>query len=293
MRVRLQGRTVPAQARSGKARDATGAAKGRKKAGCVSVSRFEYINKELHAEAVPLAQIAERYGTPCYVYSRAELTQAWRAFDGAFAGRDHLVCYAVKANSSLAVLNVFARLGSGFDIVSGGELARVLAAGGDPRKVVFSGVGKSADEMRQALAAGILGFNVESEAELLRLDSVAAGASKTAAVSLRVNPDVDPHTHPYIATGLKQNKFGIAWQDALGLYRRSRELPHVVITGIGCHIGSQLTEIEPFTEALDRVLELTGCSPKASPSPTWISAAVSESAIRTNRRPRSRLTHGH
>jgi len=222
----------------------------------VSVSRFEYINQELHAEAVPLARIAERYGTPCYVYSRAALTEAWRAFDDAFAGCDHLVCYAVKANSSLAVLNVFARLGSGFDIVSGGELARVLAAGGDPRKVMFSGVGKSADEMHQALAAGILGFNVESEAELLRLDSVAAGAGKTATVSLRVNPDVDPHTHPYIATGLKQNKFGIAWQDAPGLYRRSRELPHVVITGIGCHIGSQLTEIEPFTEALDRVLDL-------------------------------------
>jgi diaminopimelate decarboxylase len=220
------------------------------------VSHFDYRNGELHAEAVPLARIAERYGTPCYVYSRAALTEAWRAFDAAFAGRDHLVCYAVKANSSLAVLNVLARLGSGFDIVSGGELARVLAAGGDPRKVVFSGVGKSAEEMRQALAAGILCFNVESEGELERLDRVAGAAGRTAAVSLRVNPDVDPRTHPYIATGLKQNKFGVAWQDAPGLYHRARGLRHLTVAGIGCHIGSQLTELAPFTAALDRVLEL-------------------------------------
>jgi len=220
------------------------------------VSHFEYRNGELHAEAVPLARIAERYGTPCYVYSRAALTEAWRAFDAAFAGRDHLVCYAVKANSSLAVLNVLARLGSGFDIVSGGELTRVLAAGGDPRKVVFSGVGKSEEEMRQALAADILCFNVESEAELERLDRVAGNAGKTAAVSLRVNPDVDPRTHPYIATGLKQNKFGVAWQDAPGLYRRARGLRHLTVAGIGCHIGSQLTELAPFSAALDRVLEL-------------------------------------
>ena len=220
------------------------------------MSHFEYRNGELHAEAVPLARIAERYGTPCYVYSRAALTEAWRAFDAAFAGRDHLVCYAVKANSSLAVLNVLARLGSGFDIVSGGELTRVLAAGGDPRKVVFSGVGKSEEEMRQALAADILCFNVESEAELERLDRVAGNAGKTAAVSLRVNPDVDPRTHPYIATGLKQNKFGVAWQDAPGLYRRARGLRHLTVAGIGCHIGSQLTELAPFSAALDRVLEL-------------------------------------
>jgi diaminopimelate decarboxylase len=217
---------------------------------------FDYRNRELHAEGVPLAQIAERYGTPCYVYSRAALTEAWRAFDAAFAGRDHLVCYAVKANSSLAVLNVLARLGSGFDIVSGGELARVLGAGGDPRKVVFSGVGKSAEEMRQALAAGILCFNVESEGELERLDRVAGEVGRSAAVSLRVNPDVDPRTHPYIATGLKRNKFGVAWQDAPGLYRRARGMRHLEVAGIGCHIGSQLTELAPFTAALDRVLEL-------------------------------------
>jgi diaminopimelate decarboxylase len=220
------------------------------------VSAFEYRKGQLHAESVPLAQVAERYGTPCYVYSRAALNGAYRAFDGAFAGRDHMVCYAVKANSSLAVLNLFARLGSGFDIVSGGELARVLAAGGDARKVVFSGVGKTAEEMRQALNAGVLCFNVESEAELERLETVAAQAGRTAAVSLRVNPDVDPGTHPYIATGLKENKFGIAWEDAQGLYARARSLRHLTVTGIGCHIGSQLTDTAPFVAALDRVIEL-------------------------------------
>jgi diaminopimelate decarboxylase len=220
------------------------------------VSPFEYRSGELHAEAVPLAQIAERYGTPCYVYSRRALVETYRTFDAAFAARDHLVCYAVKANSTLAVLNLLARLGSGFDIVSGGELARVVAAGGDPRKVVFSGVGKTAEEMRQALAAGILCFNVESEGELDRLETVAAQSGVTAAVSLRVNPDVDPRTHPYIATGLKQNKFGIPYADALALYRRARGLRHLAIAGIGCHIGSQLTEVAPFVAALERVLEL-------------------------------------
>ena len=220
------------------------------------MAHFDYQNGELHAENVPLARIAERYGTPCYVYSRAALTEAYRAFDTAFAGRDHLICYAVKANSTLAVLNLLVRLGSGFDIVSGGELARVLAAGGDPRKVVFSGVGKTAEEMRQALAAGILCFNVESEGELERLDAVAARAGRAAAVSLRVNPDVDPRTHPYIATGLRQNKFGVAWEDAFRLYQRARGLRHLAIAGIGCHIGSQLTETPPFVAALDRVLEL-------------------------------------
>ena len=220
------------------------------------MSPFEYKNKELHAEGVPLAQIAERYGTPCYVYSRAALTEAYRAFDAAFTGRDHLVCYAVKANSTLAVLNLLARQGGSFDIVSGGELQRVLAAGGDPRKVVFSGVGKTAEEMRQALAAGILCFNVESEGELTRLEGVAAQAGKTASVSLRVNPDVDPRTHPYIATGLKENKFGIAYEDALGLYRKARAMSHIAIAGIGCHIGSQLTDVSPFVAALDRILEL-------------------------------------
>ncbi len=220
------------------------------------MSPFEYRSGELHAEAVPLAQIAERYGTPCYVYSRRALVETYRAFDAAFAARDHLVCYAVKANSTLAVLNLLARLGSGFDIVSGGELARVIAAGGDPRKVVFSGVGKTAEEMRQALAAGILCFNVESEGELDRLEAVAAQAGVTAAVSLRVNPDVDPRTHPYIATGLKQNKFGIPYADALTLYRRARGMRHLAMAGIGCHIGSQLTEVAPFVAALERVLEL-------------------------------------
>ena len=223
------------------------------------MTHFGYQNGELHAEAVPLSEIAKRYGTPCYVYSRAALTEAYLGFDTAFAGRDHLLCYAVKANASLAVLNLLARLGSGFDIVSGGELARVLAAGGDARKIVFSGVGKSADEMRQALAAGILCFNVESESELTRLERVAAEAGKTAPVSLRINPDIDPRTHPYIATGLRESKFGVPYKEALALYRRARELPHLATAGIGCHIGSQITELEPFVAALDRTLELADC----------------------------------
>ena len=217
---------------------------------------FGPINGELHVEQVALSQVAERYGTPCYVYSRAAITETYRAFDAAFGARDRLVCYAVKANSTLGVLNVLARLGSGFDIVSGGELARVMAAGGDPRKVVFSGVGKTAEEMQQALMAEILCFNVESERELARLDAIAARAGKTAAVSLRVNPDVDPRTHPYIATGLKENKFGIPYEDALALYRRARDMRHIRIAGIGCHIGSQLTEVAPFVAALDRLLDL-------------------------------------
>ena len=220
------------------------------------MSHFEYRKDELHAEAVPLAQIAERYGTPCYVYSRAALTEAGRAFDSAFAACEHLVCYAVKANSTLAVLNLLARQGIGFDIVSGGELQRVLAAGGDARKVVFSGVGKTAEEMRQALSAGILCFNVESAGELARLESVAERAGKSAAVSLRVNPDVDPRTHPYIATGLRQNKFGIPYEEAFDLYQEARRMRHIEIAGVGCHIGSQLTEIAPFVAALDRILEL-------------------------------------
>ncbi len=220
------------------------------------MSPFSYRNGELHAEAVPLSRIAAEFGTPCYVYSRAALTRAWRDFDAAFAGRDHLLCYAVKANPNLGVLNVFARLGSGFDIVSGGELARVIAAGGDPRKVVFSGVGKTAAEMRQALQAGILCFNVESAPELELLNRVAGEMGLTAPVSLRVNPDVDAKTHPYIATGLKENKFGVAYTDAPAVYRRARELPHLRIEGIDCHIGSQLTEVAPFIAALERVLAL-------------------------------------
>ena len=222
----------------------------------LQVTHFNYKDGELHAEAVPLSEVARRYGTPCYVYSRAALTEAYIEFETAFAGRDHLLCYAVKANASLAVLNVLARLGSGFDIVSGGELARVIAAGGDARRVVFSGVGKSAAEMRQALDAGILCFNVESESELMRLERIAAETGRTAPVSLRINPDIDPRTHPYIATGLRESKFGVPYGEALGLYRRAHELPHLAVAGIGCHIGSQITELEPFIAALDRTLEL-------------------------------------
>jgi len=220
------------------------------------VDHFEYRSGELHAEDVPLAEIARRHGTPVYVYSRATLTRHFHAFDGALGGHDHLVCYAVKANSSLAVLQVLAKLGSGFDIVSGGELARVLKAGGDPRKVVFSGVGKTVAEMRQALVAGIGCFNVESEDELTRLNEVALGLKKRAPVALRVNPDVDPKTHPYISTGLKASKFGIEIADAGRLYGLARSLPGLEIAGVACHIGSQLQELAPFLAALDRVLAL-------------------------------------
>ncbi|HEY3327933.1 MAG TPA: diaminopimelate decarboxylase [Novimethylophilus sp.] len=211
---------------------------------------------ELYAEEVPLVQIARQFGTPCYVYSRAALTEAFRQFDEGFAACDHLICYAVKANSNLAVLSAFAKLGAGFDIVSGGELARVLAAGGDPGKVVFSGIGKTANEMRAALAAGILCFNVESESELVRLNKVAGEMNKIAPVSLRINPDVDAKTHPYISTGLKNNKFGVAYDNAFELYRRAAAMPHLAVHGVDCHIGSQLTEVEPFLAALERVLAL-------------------------------------
>jgi len=220
------------------------------------VDHFEYRNGELHAEDVPLAEIARRHGTPLYVYSRATLTRHFHAFDKALAAHDHLVCYAVKANSSLAVLQVLAKLGSGFDIVSGGELARVLKAGGDPRKVVFSGVGKTVAEMKQALLAGIGCFNVESEAELARLNEVAVGMKKRAAIALRVNPDVDPKTHPYISTGLKANKFGVEIADAERLYLAARALPGIEIAGVACHIGSQLQDLAPFLAALERVLQL-------------------------------------
>lgn len=217
---------------------------------------FSRHDSELCVESVPLSRIAEEFGTPCYVYSHAALTAAYQSFESAFAERDHLICYAVKANSSLAILNLFARLGAGFDIVSGGELARVLAAGGDAKKVVFSGVGKTADEMRQALEAGILCFNVESESELERLDKVAGEMGRRAPVSFRVNPDVDPKTHPYISTGLKGNKFGIAYTDAVRLYCKARDLPHLDVVGIDCHIGSQITEVTPFADALDKILLL-------------------------------------
>ncbi len=216
---------------------------------------FPYRDGALCAEDVPLVAVAERFGTPCYVYSRAALESAYREFERACAGRDALICYSVKANSNLAVLNLLARLGSGFDIVSGGELARVLAAGGSAAKTVFSGVGKSEAEMRAALGAGVLCFNVESEGELDRLSAVAASVGKTAPVSLRINPDVDPKTHPYIATGFRENKFGVACDEALPLYRKAAKLRALRIVGIDVHIGSQITEIEPFVAALEKMLE--------------------------------------
>ena len=219
---------------------------------------FAYQDRQLCAENVRLSEIAEQVGTPCYVYSRAYIEQRFRAFDDALAGRDHLICYAVKANSNLAVLNLLARLGSGFDIVSGGELERVLQAGGDPAKIVFSGVGKTRAEMQRALAAGIYCFNVESEAELEALNQVAAELGRPASIALRVNPDVDPATHPYIATGLKHNKFGIDIARAETVYRYAQSLPHLRIQGIACHIGSQLTDMAPILEALDRVIKLAG-----------------------------------
>jgi diaminopimelate decarboxylase len=215
-----------------------------------------YRHNTLYMEEVALGAVAATHGTPCYVYSKAALTAAYRGFDAAFASHAHLICYAVKANSNLAILNLFARLGSGFDIVSGGELARVLAAGGDPHKVVFSGVGKSAPEIRDALLAEILCFNVESASELDRINRIAGEIGKIAPVSLRVNPDVDAKTHPYIATGLKESKFGVAWHDARALYRHALSLKNLKIEGIDCHIGSQLTDVAPFTAAVYRVVEL-------------------------------------
>jgi len=224
------------------------------------MNTFTLKNGVLHAEAVALPSLAEQFGTPAYVYSRAALEASLREFHDVLgahpAGADALVCYAVKANSNLAILNVFARLGAGFDIVSGGELQRVLAAGADPKKVVFSGVGKTAAEMKQALEAGIFCFNVESAPELERLNEVAGQCGKKAPVSLRVNPNVDPKTHPYISTGLKEAKFGVAYDDALALYRRAAALPHIEVAGIDCHIGSQLLDPAPFVEALDRILAL-------------------------------------
>lgn len=217
---------------------------------------FPLRDGQLFAEDVALAQIAQTHGTPTYVYSRAHLERQYLDYADALQGADHLVCFAVKANSNLAVLNVLARLGAGFDIVSGGELERVLAAGGDARKVVFSGVGKSRAEMRRALEAGVYCFNVESASELARLQEVAAELDMQAPVSLRVNPDVDAGTHPYISTGLKENKFGIPIEEAEDIYLQAARLPNIRITGVDCHIGSQLTSLEPFMDALDRVLLL-------------------------------------
>ncbi|NBO10101.1 MAG: diaminopimelate decarboxylase [Methylophilaceae bacterium] len=217
---------------------------------------FSQKNGEFFAENVPLSQIAKQFGTPTYVYSKQALTSAFERFSEGFSGTDHLVCFAVKSNPSLAILNTFAKLGAGFDIVSGGELARVIAAGGDPSKVVFSGVGKTETEMRDALNAGIFCFNVESASELDRLNAVAASMGKIAPISLRVNPNVDAKTHPYISTGLKNNKFGVAYEDALSLYQKAATMRHIAIHGVDCHIGSQLTELSPFLDALDRILAL-------------------------------------
>ncbi|UCE30011.1 MAG: diaminopimelate decarboxylase, partial [Burkholderiales bacterium] len=217
---------------------------------------FPEVDGRLYCEGVPLESIAERFGTPTYVYSRHAIETAFREFRDAAAGRDALICYALKANSNLAVIDCLARLGAGFDIVSGGELARVLAAGGDPAHVVFSGVGKSEREMRDALAAGVLCFNVESLSELERLQRVAAGMERTARVSIRVNPDVDARTHPYISTGLRENKFGIAHEVALEVYDRAALMPNLDVVGIDCHIGSQITQLDPFLAALDKMLEL-------------------------------------
>ena len=220
------------------------------------MDHFNYRGDSLFAEDVPVADIAAQYGTPCYIYSRATLERHYRAYQQAMGDFPHLICFAVKANSNLAVLNVLAKLGSGFDIVSGGELARVMAAGGDPAKVIFSGLGKTAAEIEQALKLGIHCFNVESEAELDRINAVAQRLQMRAPISVRVNPDVDAGTHPYISTGLKTNKFGIATEQALAVYRRAAQLPGIDIVGIDCHIGSQLTSTAPFLHAIDRLLAM-------------------------------------
>ncbi|MFG6138845.1 MULTISPECIES: diaminopimelate decarboxylase [unclassified Halomonas] len=220
------------------------------------MDHFEYRDGVLHAEDVALPRLAEEFGTPCYVYSKATLARHFRAYTEALGSHPHLICYAVKANSNLAVLNLLARLGAGFDIVSVGELERVLVAGGDPARIVFSGVAKEENELERALSVGIKCFNVESRAELERLDAVARGMGKVAAVSLRVNPDVDAGTHPYISTGLKDNKFGIPVDEAHEVYRRAAAMEHVRVTGLDCHIGSQLTDTTPFLDALDRLLVL-------------------------------------
>ena len=217
---------------------------------------FQHRNGELHAEGVPLREIATRAGTPCYVYSLATLRRHYKVFDDAFASVPHLICFSVKANSNLAVLRTFAREGSGFDIVSGGELFRVLRAGGDPAKIVFSGVGKTRDEIVAALRAGILMFNVESPGELDTINTAAGAVGVKARVALRVNPDVDPKTHPYVSTGLKKSKFGIHIQRSIEDYRRARQLPHIDVVGVDCHIGSQLTTVPPFVDALSRIRNL-------------------------------------
>ena len=217
---------------------------------------FQYKNNQLMAENLPVKQLAEQFGTPLYVYSRATLERHWHAFNNAFGEHPHLVCFAVKSNPNIAILNVMAKLGSGFDIVSQGELERVLAAGGDAAKVVFSGVAKSRQEIARALEVNIRCFNVESEAELLRINQVAGEMGKIAPISLRVNPDVDAHTHPYISTGLKENKFGVSVEQAREVYKLAATLSNIKIVGMDCHIGSQLTELQPFLDAVDRLIVL-------------------------------------
>ena len=217
---------------------------------------FQYKNEQLYVEDLPVKQLAEEFGTPLYIYSRATLERHWHAFDSALGKHPHLICYAVKANSNIGILNVMAKLGSGFDIVSQGELERVLAAGGEASKVVFSGVAKSRAEIMRALEIGIRCFNVESVAELHHINQIAGEMGKVAPISLRVNPDVDAHTHPYISTGLKENKFGVSVDEAREVYKLAATLPHVKITGMDCHIGSQLTELQPFLDATDRLIRL-------------------------------------
>lgn len=217
---------------------------------------FQYKNEQLYVEDLPVKQLAEEFGTPLYIYSRATLERHWHAFDSALGKHPHLICYAVKANSNIGILNVMAKLGSGFDIVSQGELERVLAAGGDASKVVFSGVAKSRAEIMRALEVGIRCFNVESVAELHHINQISGEMGKVAPISLRVNPDVDAHTHPYISTGLKENKFGVSVDEAREVYKLAATLPHVKITGMDCHIGSQLTELQPFLDATDRLIRL-------------------------------------
>ena len=217
---------------------------------------FQYKNNQLMAENLPVKQLAEQFGTPLYIYSKATLERHWHAFDNAFGEHPHLVCFAVKSNPNIAILNVMAKLGSGFDIVSQGELERVLAAGGDAAKVVFSGVAKSHQEIARALEVNIRCFNVESEAELLRINQIAGDMGKIAPISLRVNPDVDAHTHPYISTGLKENKFGVSVEQAREVYKLAATLPNIEIVGMDCHIGSQLTELQPFLDAVDRLIVL-------------------------------------
>lgn len=220
------------------------------------MDHFQYRDNQLYAEDSAVKSIVDQFSTPTYIYSRATLEKHWNAFDQAFNGRPHLICYAVKANSNIAVLNVLARLGSGFDIVSVGELERVLAAGGQPEKIVFSGVGKRHDEIRRALEVGIRCFNVEVSTELDRINDIAGDMGLIAKVSIRVNPDVDAQTHPYISTGLKENKFGLAIETAFEEYQRAHKMPHLQVVGLDCHIGSQLTDVQPFVDALDRVLNL-------------------------------------